>query len=80
MDSAASRVTRCTPGTAGLRGRDAAFAIPERKGRVSPRAGATLGPVRIGEASRRSFEDRELAERYADLVTWRDELYAAHRG
>ncbi|MFO0570560.1 MAG: glutathione S-transferase N-terminal domain-containing protein [Polyangiaceae bacterium] len=35
--------------------------------------------LRLGRASRRCFEDPGLAERYADLVTWRDALYAAHR-
>ena len=35
--------------------------------------------LRLGAANRRSFTDAALAERFADLVHWRDELYAAHR-
>jgi glutathione S-transferase len=35
--------------------------------------------LRIGRASRRSFTDPGMRERYADLVTWRDALYEAHR-
>lgn len=35
--------------------------------------------LRLGAASRRSFTDPELAERYADLLEWRDALYEAHR-
>lgn len=34
--------------------------------------------LRLGPASRRVFGDDALAERYADLVEWRDALYAAH--
>ena len=35
--------------------------------------------LKLGAASRRSFTDPELRERYADLVAWRDELYLAFR-
>ena len=35
--------------------------------------------LRLGRASRRSFTDPALSTRYADLVTWRDALYEAHR-
>jgi glutathione S-transferase len=35
--------------------------------------------LRIGRASRRSFTDERLRARYADLVTWRDELYQRYR-
>lgn len=35
--------------------------------------------LRLGTASRRCYGDPALAERYADLVRWRDELYAAYR-
>jgi glutathione S-transferase len=35
--------------------------------------------LRLGHASRRSFTDPALSARYADLVTWRDALYEAHR-
>jgi glutathione S-transferase len=35
--------------------------------------------LRLGAASRRSFTDGALRERYADLVAWRDALYEAHR-
>lgn len=35
--------------------------------------------VRIGEASRGSFTDPTFSARYADLIRWRDALYAAHR-
>lgn len=34
---------------------------------------------RIGNASRRAFEEPELAERFADLLAWRDGLYRVHR-
>lgn len=34
----------------------------------------------LGTASRRCFRDEELAARHADLVAWRDALYAEHRG
>lgn len=36
--------------------------------------------LRLTEATRAAFRDAELAERYADLVAWRDELLRAHRG
>jgi glutathione S-transferase len=39
-----------------------------------PRFGLRLGP-----ASRRSFGDPALRERFADLVAWRDALYEAYR-
>lgn len=39
-----------------------------------PESGLKLGP-----ASRRSFSDPDLAERYADLLAWRDELYRTRR-
>jgi glutathione S-transferase len=35
--------------------------------------------LRIGVASRRSFEHPELKERYADVVAWRDAIYARYR-
>lgn len=36
--------------------------------------------LRIGRATRRAFTDEELARKFADLLAWRDRLYAAHRG
>lgn len=38
-----------------------------------------LGGFRIAEASRASYTDAALAEEFADLLEWRDALYAAHR-
>lgn len=35
--------------------------------------------IRVGHASRACFHDAALSEHYADLVQWRDELYAAYR-
>lgn len=35
--------------------------------------------LRLGEATRRSFCDDELRERFADLVAWRDSLYDTYR-
>jgi glutathione S-transferase len=35
--------------------------------------------LRLGRASRRAFTDLALRERYADLVAWRDAIYAAYR-
>ncbi|MBI4954957.1 MAG: glutathione S-transferase N-terminal domain-containing protein [Myxococcales bacterium] len=35
--------------------------------------------LRLGRASRRAFSDPELRARYADLVAWRDALYARWR-
>lgn len=35
--------------------------------------------LRIGRASRASFTDPALRDRYADMLAWRDELYEAHR-
>ncbi len=36
--------------------------------------------IRIGKANRLAFTDAELAAEFADLLAWRDALYAAHRG
>ena len=36
--------------------------------------------LRIARASRRTFTDPDLRQRYADLVLWRDALYARYRG
>ena len=35
--------------------------------------------LRLGRASRRSFHDPALSARYADLISWRDAVYDAHR-
>jgi glutathione S-transferase len=35
--------------------------------------------VRMGTATRAAFADAELAREFADLVAWRDGLYAKHR-
>ncbi|MCA9491324.1 MAG: glutathione S-transferase N-terminal domain-containing protein [Myxococcales bacterium] len=35
--------------------------------------------LRVGRANRRAFTDPPLAERYADLLAWRDALYTAYR-
>jgi glutathione S-transferase len=35
--------------------------------------------LKFGDATRRSFTDDVLRERYRDLVAWRDGLYEAHR-
>jgi glutathione S-transferase len=35
--------------------------------------------LKLGQATRKSFIDDELRTRFADLVTWRDELYAKYR-
>jgi glutathione S-transferase len=35
--------------------------------------------LKLSRGSRRCFPDAELRSRYADLVTWRDELYSAYR-
>jgi glutathione S-transferase len=35
--------------------------------------------IRLGEARRRVWTDDVLAREFADLVQWRDDLYAAHR-
>jgi glutathione S-transferase len=35
--------------------------------------------LKLGEASRRQWSDPELAREYADLLRWRDALYADHR-
>lgn len=35
--------------------------------------------VRIGPGTRRAWSNPHVAERYADLIAWRDALYAAHR-
>jgi glutathione S-transferase len=44
-----------------------------------PADGAPRPGIRIGRASRRAFRDPELAVAYADLVAWRDALYAEYR-
>jgi glutathione S-transferase len=36
--------------------------------------------LRVGAANRRSFTDAKMAERYADLLRWRDALYDEFRG
>lgn len=51
------------------------IAVAQTLGFVSP---AAFG-IRIGRASRRSFTDAGLSSRFADLVSWRDALYEAHR-
>jgi glutathione S-transferase len=35
--------------------------------------------LKLGDATRRSFCDDMLRERFADLIAWRDALYEAHR-
>ena len=35
--------------------------------------------MKLGKATARGFTDPEFAVAYADLVTWRDALYEAHR-
>jgi glutathione S-transferase len=35
--------------------------------------------LRLGKGARKSFANPELATRYADLVAWRDQLYATYR-
>jgi glutathione S-transferase len=35
--------------------------------------------IRLGEASRKVWSHPDLAAEFADLVTFRDELYARHR-
>lgn len=35
--------------------------------------------LKLGQATRKSFIDDELRTRFADLVTWRDQLYAKYR-
>jgi glutathione S-transferase len=35
--------------------------------------------VRIGKASRASFQHEALAEAYRDVLAWRDRLYSSHR-
>lgn len=35
--------------------------------------------LRIGDAVRRAYRDPKLAERYADLIDWRDALYTDYR-
>jgi glutathione S-transferase len=46
---------------------------------VSP-VSESVRSIRIGKASRASFEHPTLAEAYRDLLAWRDRLYAHHRG
>lgn len=36
--------------------------------------------LRLGEGNRAAFADPALAERYPELIVWRDRLYAQHRG
>ncbi len=36
--------------------------------------------IALGPATREAWTKPELATKYADLVAWRDDLYAAHRG
>jgi glutathione S-transferase len=36
--------------------------------------------LKLGAASRRAFTDPELSVRFADIVDWRDALYARYRG
>lgn len=36
--------------------------------------------LKLGEASHAAYPNPKLAERYQNLVAWRNELYAAHRG
>lgn len=43
---------------------------------VEPEATA----LKLGAASRKTFSDPELRERYADLLAWRDALYRTYRG
>lgn len=38
------------------------------------------GYIRLGPATRRAWTRPRLEKEYADLVRWRDNLYAAHRG
>jgi len=38
-----------------------------------------VGPGRLGPANRNCWGDPELASEFADLVEWRDSLYAKHR-
>lgn len=45
-----------------------AFVTPPTKG------------LRIGKANRSAFTDAELAAEFGDLLSWRDALYATHRG
>jgi glutathione S-transferase len=35
--------------------------------------------LKLGSATRRSFSDDVLRERYRDLIAWRDAVYEAHR-
>lgn len=44
-----------------------------------PPKGQTRPGIRIARASRRAFRDPDLADEYADLGTWRDQLYAEWR-
>ena len=38
------------------------------------------GYIRIGPATRRAWTLDDLAADYADLIRWRDQIYASHRG
>jgi glutathione S-transferase len=42
-------------------------------------AGPPAFGLKLRPASRRCWTDRELSERYGDLVAWRDALYEAYR-
>jgi glutathione S-transferase len=46
---------------------------------VSP-VSETFRSVRIGKASRASFQHEALAGAYRDVLAWRDGLYSRHRG
>jgi glutathione S-transferase len=51
------------------------IAAAQMLGFVSPPSSG----LKLGPASARGFTDAELAREYADLIAWRDALYAAHR-
>ncbi len=38
-----------------------------------------LGGLRMAEAGQRAYRDEALVSEFADLIEWRDALYAAHR-
>ena len=52
------------------------IAVAQAAAFISP---PTTG-LRLGAASRRAFTDPERATRYADVIAWRDALYARYRG
>jgi glutathione S-transferase len=39
----------------------------------------TTGHVKLAPANRAAFADADLAAEFADLVAWRDALYARYR-